>query len=127
MSNPPFFTDSLRNPDSQRATARHADTLTYRDLFSAVSRLIADDGEFSAVIPFDRLTQFTAEAYLAGLTQSRRCAIRTTPRKNPKRYLVAFRPATNAHTAENSEECLMNADGTRSAWYIQLTENFYIK
>ena len=127
VSNPPFFTDSLRNPDSQRATARHADTLTYRDLFSAVSRLIADDGEFSAVIPFDRLTQFTAEAYLAGLTQSRRCAIRTTPRKNPKRYLVAFRPATNAHTAENSEECLMNADGTRSAWYIQLTENFYIK
>ena len=127
VSNPPFFTDSLRNPDSQRATARHADTLTYRELFGAVARLLDADGEFSAIIPSDRLTQFTAEAYLAGLSLSRRCAVRTTPRKQPKRYLVAFRHATAAGRADTREECLMNADGTRSDWYRLLTDNFYIK
>ena len=56
VSNPPFFTDSLKNPDSQRATARHADTLTYRDLFTAVKRLLVEDGEFSAIIPSNCLT-----------------------------------------------------------------------
>lgn len=127
VSNPPFFTDSLKNPDAQRATARHADTLPYSDLFAAVSRLLSADGEFSAVIPFDCLTAFTAEAYLAGLAMSRRCAIRTTPRKQPKRYLVAFcHPSSHAET-ETAEECLMNANGSRSEWYGRLTRDFYIK
>lgn len=127
VSNPPFFTDSLKNPDTQRATARHADTLTYRELFAAVKRMLAEDGEFSAVIPADCLTRFTAEAYLAGLATSRRCALRTTPRKQPKRYLVAFCHADCRRETETTEECLMNADGSRSAWYKQLTNTFYLK
>ena len=87
VSNPPFFTDSLKNPASQRATARHADTLPYRDLFTAVKRLLAEDGEFSAIIPSNCLTSFIAEAYLAHLVPIRRLAIRTTPRKQPNASL----------------------------------------
>lgn len=127
VSNPPFFTDSMRNPDAQRATARHADTLPYRELFAAVARLLSDDGEFSAIIPYDCIQTFTAEAYAAGLTMSRRCVMRTTPRKQPKRVLVAFRHFLAASGTEASEECLMNADGTRSDWYRMLTDDFYIK
>lgn len=126
VSNPPFFTDSLKNPDSQRSTARHTDSLSYRDLFSAVSRLLDDNGEFSAIIPSDCLTAFTAEAYLSGLAMSRRCAIRTTPRKQAKRYLVAFRHSHCCRGMETTEQCLMDADGSRSEWYSRLTENFYI-
>ena len=126
VSNPPFFTDSLKNPDSQRATARHADTLSYRELFAAVSSLLAPCGEFSAVIPTDCLTQFTSEAYLAGLTMSRKCQIRTTPRKQPKRCLVAFRHTADGSGMLTEEHCLMNADGTRSEWYNTLTDEFYL-
>ncbi len=60
VSNPPFFVDSLRNPDSRRSVARHADTLSYRDLFRGVVSLISDDGEFSAVIPAECLSRFVA-------------------------------------------------------------------
>ena len=126
VSNPPFFTDSMKNPDSQRAAARHADTLSYRDLFMAVHRLLADGGEFSAVIPDDCLTEFRAAAYLARLVPVRRCAIRTTPRKQPKRYLVAFRHDADSIAAETDEQCLMRADGTRSEWYESLTGDFYL-
>ena len=126
VSNPPFFTDSLKNPDSQRATARHADTLPYRDLFAAVKRLLADDGEFSAIIPSDCLSAFIAEAYLAHLVPVRRLAIRTTPRKQPKRHLVSFGHASSAKTATNEERCLMTPDGSRSEWYNTLTSEFYL-
>ena len=126
VSNPPFFTDSLKNPDAQRSTARHADTLPYRELFKAVKRMLADNGEFSAIIPDNCLTAFTAEAYLAGLAQSRQCAIRTTPRKQPKRYLVAYKHADHKNTMHTDEQCLMNADGTRSEWYAALTHDFYL-
>lgn len=126
VSNPPFFTDSLKNPDSQRATARHADTLPYRDLFTAVKRLLAEDGEFSAIIPSDCLTSFIAEAYLAHLMPIRRLAIRTTPRKQPKRHLVSFGHTSSASNATNEEQCLMNPDGSQSEWYINLTSDFYL-
>lgn len=126
VSNPPFFTDSLKNPDSQRATARHADTLPYRDLFTAVKRLLAEDGEFSAIIPSNCLTSFIAEAYLAHLVPIRRLAIRTTPRKQPKRLLVSFGHTSSESNATNEELCLMNPDGSRSDWYINLTSDFYL-
>lgn len=125
VSNPPFFASSLKNPDNQRATARHADTLTYADLFGVVKKWLTAEGEFSAVIPTDCLSKFVSEAYLAGLTITRRLAIRTTPRKQPKRHLVAF--AKLAKPFINEEQCLQNADGTRSLWYEELTSDFYIK
>lgn len=126
VSNPPFFTDSLKNPDSQRATARHADTLPYRDLFTAVKRLLAEDGEFSAIIPSNCLTSFIAEAYLAHLVPIRQLAIRTTPRKQPKRLLVSFGHTSSESNATNEEQCLMNPDDSRSDWYINLTSDFYL-
>lgn len=125
VSNPPYFNDSLKNPDIQRATARHTDTLTFKELFDSVRRLLADDGEFSVIIPTESLQAFVSRAYLAGLTPTRKLAIRTTPRKQPKRYLVAF--AKKATKLENEEQCLQSPDGTRSEWYAELTKDFYIK
>lgn len=126
VANPPYFNASLKNPDTQRAAARHTDSLTYGELFAAVKRLLADEGEFSAVIPTDCLQAFIAEAYLAGMTQTRRLAIRTTPRKQPKRCLVAFARKSNGEL-ESGEQCLQTTDGGRSAWYEELTKDFYIK
>ena len=53
VSNPPFFVNSLRNPDARRTTARHTDSLSFAELFRSVSRLLSDDGMFSAIIPTD--------------------------------------------------------------------------
>ena len=39
VSNPPYFTDSLKCPDSQRNTARHNDNLSYEELLKGVSNL----------------------------------------------------------------------------------------
>lgn len=126
VANPPYFNASLKNPDSQRATARHTDSLPYSELFGAVKRLLAADGEFSAVIPADCLQAFVAEAYLAGFTSTRQLAIRTTPRKQPKRFLVAFARCSDL-PMERGEECLQAYDGSRSQWYGELTKDFYIK
>lgn len=122
--NPPYFNDSLTCPDDQRTTARHTTTLTYRELMAAVGRLLADDGELSVVIPFDCKAQLESEASLAGLSKTRECSVRTTPRKAPRRYLLAFRK----HPAELevTEGVLETAPGERSVWYHELTKEFYL-
>lgn len=127
VSNPPFFIDSLLNPNAQRSTARHACALKYCELFATVKALLDTDGEFSAIIPTEYLQAFIAEAYKAGLAMSRQCAVRTTPRKQPKRHLVAFHHADYKCEREMEEVCLQNTDGSRSEWYAQLTADFYIK
>lgn len=124
VSNPPYFEDSSESPDSQRTLARHTTSLSYADLMAAVVRLLADDGEFSVVIPFDCKSRLEGEAALAGLFKVRECAVRTTPRKQPRRYLLAFRK----HPAplELTEGVIETSPGQRSPWYQELTKDFYL-
>lgn len=91
VSNPPFFVDSLQAPDRQRSVARHADTLTYRELMQSAHQLLSDDGELSLIIPFDYRRRLDDEAIIMGFFPSRVCAVRTTDSKPPRRYLLAYR------------------------------------
>lgn len=125
VSNPPYFNDALKNPDGQRRMARHTDALSYAELFQGVERLLADDGEFSAIIPFDCRSRFETEALLRGYSPSRVCAVRTTPRKPPRRFLLSFRKRP-ASCVEIAEEVLEIAPSQRSGWYQALTQDFYL-
>ena len=126
VSNPPFFQNSLKNPDTRKAMARHSDSLPFALLFSKVAELLADEGRFSAVIPTECVADFVAEASLHGLSAVRRCDVRTTARKPPRRCLLAFSRRSGG-AMERSEEVLQGADGSRSEWYDALTRDFYVK
>ena len=125
VCNPPFFIDALTSPDGQRTLARHACTLTYDELMRAAVRLLAADGELSVVVPFDYCRRMEQAAALAGLFVSRRCAVKTTPRKSPRRYLLAFRLHSVADVEERTE-VLEVAPGVRSEWYDGLTKDLYL-
>ena len=126
VSNPPFFEQSLRNPDDRKAVARHADSLPYSDLFDAVSRLLGDDGVFSVIVPAENLEQFCSNAYLSGFYMTRKCMVKTTPRKSAKRCLLAFGKHPS-EAFENVEVCLQDEDGNRSDWHRLLTQDFYLR
>ncbi len=125
VSNPPYFENALRNPDTQRMVARHADTLPFAQLFGAVVRLLSDDGVFSAVIPAESKSRFDEEASLCGLFTVRQTAVRTTPRKPVRRYLVAYAKHPAA-VVETDEVVLEVAHGVRSEWYGGITRDFYL-
>ena len=124
VCNTPYFADSLQCPDIQRTLARHAVSLSFRDLLAAVSRLLAEDGEFSVVIPFDCKARLESEAALAGLFKVRECAVKTTPRKQPRRYLLAFR--RHPSDLEQTEGVIEIKPSVRSEWYQELTKDFYL-
>ena len=125
VSNPPYFENALRNPDALRMVARHADTLPFAQLFNSVLRLLSDDGVFSAVIPAESKSRFDEEASLSGLFTVRQTAVRTTPRKPVRRYLVAYAKHPAA-VVDTNEEVLEVAHGVRSEWYANLTRDFYL-
>ena len=125
VSNPPFFENALKAPEQARNKARHTDALPFAELFASVRRLLAKEGEFSVIIPFDYRDRLESEASLCGFFLSRVCAVRTTPVKLPKRYLLAFRLLPVAET-EQTEGLLESSPGVRSPWYQSLTEDFYL-
>jgi tRNA1Val (adenine37-N6)-methyltransferase len=118
VSNPPFFIDSLQAPDEQRNMARHTATLSYAELMKAAYRLLADNGEFSVVIPFDYRRRMEDEAVFVGFFPSRVCGVKTTERKPAKRYLLAFRK----HPCPCEKSEITIGDET----YNRLTEAFYL-
>lgn len=126
VSNPPYFEQSLECPDQQRTLARHTASLTYATLVQTAFRLLHDEGTFSVVIPADSRSRMESEAMLAGFFLSRRCDVRTTPRKAAKRCLIEFSkvPVKEYITEEGIIEI---SPGQRSPWYRCLTDQFYIK
>lgn len=125
VSNPPFFLNSLKNPDSKRAMARHADTLPFRDLWQGVKHLLSENGIFSVVLPSEVREYFVSEACISGFYLVRQCAVKTVERKQPKRYLLAFSRHRNGEL-ENATEIMMIQDGNRSEWYAKITDEFYL-
>ncbi len=118
VCNPPFFEASLESPDAQRTLARHAATLTYRQLMDCAWLLLNDGGELSVVIPFDCKSRLETEATLAGFCLTRCCAVRTTARKPPRRFLMAFQKHAKA---PQTEELVVGSDA-----YNELTQDFYL-
>ena len=118
VCNPPYFDASLESPDAQRTLARHTSSLSYRELMTCAWRLLSESGELSVVIPFDCRTRLEAEATLAGFSIVRTCAVRTTPTKPPRRFLLAFQKHPGLL---QTEELVIGSDA-----YIELTKAFYL-
>lgn len=125
VSNPPYFDQSLQCPDEQRTLARHTTSLTYRQLMDAAWQMLDDEGEFSFIIPSDCKERLESEALLTGFHKHRECAVKTTPFKSPRRYLLSFCKHA-PDMVERTEGIIELSPNQCSPWYQQLTQAFYI-
>lgn len=125
VSNPPFFTNGLKSPDCLRSMARHTDTLPFPDLLRCCYSLLSREGVLSVIVPSEVVDFFIGEAYVSGFKLLRKCAVKTVPRKLPKRFLLSF-SKHRVGIMEESVEVICNADGSWSGWYRDLTDEFYV-
>jgi len=125
VSNPPYFVDSLTCPNGQRSVARHNDSLTYHNLVKGVSRLLANKGVFTIIIPMDVADSVVEVASTYGLNPLKQLSIITKPGVSPKRTLITF--------GFENRECVTNElvieyeRHQYSEAYVDLTKDFYLK
>lgn len=126
VSNPPFFSNSLKAPSAGRALARHDDNLPVTDLFGCAARLLTDNGRLSVIIPADRLADYDAEAAHHRLSVVRRAMVRPNPNSPFHRAMVEYGYGDVLVTDE-----IINIEtgehGIYSPEYIALTRDFYLK
>lgn len=51
VSNPPFYTNALHNPDARKKLARHADAPFFEKLITFVAVKLSDKGSFHCIVP----------------------------------------------------------------------------
>ena len=125
VSNPPYFIDSLKCPDSQRNTARHTDTLDAKRLLESVARLLSDNGRFSIILPAEQTDLLIQSAYTQGLYPSRQTAVITRPGLSPKRILMEFQKKKEAF---HPDELIIELERlVYSVGFIALTKDFYLR
>ncbi len=128
VSNPPYFQNSLKNPDEGRKTARHTDTLSYAELVKHSARLLSEGGQLAVILPAEaenEVRQLAAgeELYLTRVTR-----VYSKENKKPKRVLLAFQLKIEDLRFEILEDSLVLEDekGGRSLPYQELCKEFYL-
>lgn len=126
VTNPPYFTDSLKNPDPRKSAARHNDSLTSEELLVGVSRLLDDDGHLQLIMPYVEGTVFIAEAQKYGLYCNNILKIKPLPMAEIRRLILSF----SRERLKVIEKFLTIEHGKRHEFteeYINLTKDFYLK
>ena len=128
VSNPPYFTASLKNPDAARCTARHNDTLPFSVLIAESAKLLAPDGTLALIVPAEAEPELQALAEAQGLHCTHRCYVHPKPDRPAKRVMIAWqRPTASAiHGGSTDHLTLEDDHGARSLTYQHLTRDFYL-
>jgi len=125
VSNPPFFTASLKNPEKGRTLARHNDDLPFVELIEGVVRLLSENGRFSVILPAADAESFISKCRIRGLDCSQKVSVFPNEDKPVKRVLLEFQ----FHVETFIESSIIIETNVRHQYteqYKALTSEFYL-
>lgn len=125
VSNPPFFNNSLKSPDSTRTVARHTDSLDMHELIALSAKLLNDEGRLSIIYPHEYKEKLTEIAQENGLLVSRKTNVYPTPSSTPRRVLMEF---SKSQSEIQEDNLIIETDRhTYSNDFKQIVKDFYLK
>lgn len=128
VSNPPYFRNSLKNPDKGRQTARHTDTLSFAELIKHSARLLIEDGQLALILPAEAENEIRQLAGAEGFFLTRVTRVYSKESKPARRVLTAFSRDNGITEHRYTEDTLVLEDekGGRSLPYQTLCRDFYL-
>ena len=129
VSNPPYFRNSLKNPDEGRKTARHTDTLSYEDLIRHSARLLKEGGQLAVILPAEEEEEVRSLAARYSLYCTRITRVYSKASKPARRVLLCFAKLKIEDLRLKIEEdplILEDEKGGRSLPYQELCKEFYL-
>lgn len=135
VSNPPYFQNSLKNPDKGREMARHTDSLSYKELLEHSARLLKEDGLLWLILPAEAELDIINQGEKEGLTVEQIVRVHSKPGKAAKRVIIELRKSqdslkTLARQSTAPRTRVFYIEGPngepRSEEYKELTRDFYL-
>lgn len=128
VSNPPFFTEALRSPDSSRALARHGEGLGVESLIGWAARIMSGrEDSLSFIAPTERDDEVQYQLSLHRLAAVRMADVVSREGRPAVRRMYEVR-REDAVSAPCACETIVirERSGRYSQPYIALTEKFYL-
>ena len=127
VSNPPYFQNSLKNPDKGREMARHTDTLPFEELIKHSARLLREGGRLALILPANAETEIRQLAAAEDLFLTHVTRVYSKESKPARRVLLSFEKSSSRDFEINTDTLVLEDEkGGRSAAYSELTKDFYL-
>ena len=127
VSNPPYFQNSLKNPDKGRQTARHTDTLSYQELLNHSARLLTENGCLALILPAEAEAEVCEMAAQEGFVLARVTRVYSKVSKPVRRVMLLFEKSESRDIETTVDSLVLeNETGGRSAAYSELCKEFYL-
>lgn len=130
VSNPPYFDNSLQNPDERKKDARHTKStddnqLSFRTLINLASSILSEKGHLSMIVPADFEDSITREAEGNNLHIFNTLRIKPTEKKPVSRIVFELCRKENCLPKKDST-IIIQEKGKYTRQYISLIKDFYI-
>jgi tRNA1Val (adenine37-N6)-methyltransferase len=127
VSNPPFFSNSLKSPDHQRNATRHNDgTLPFELLIQNAISVLSENGYFSLILPVPEAELFVQKAASYNLFPIEIHHIFSKPRKPESRQILVLKKQSSSSSVLEKPICIYQEDGVYSEEYKRITADFYL-
>lgn len=124
VSNPPFFINSLKNPDFNKTLARHTQFAFFEELLIKTYDWLQDDGSFQLIWPIT-LRQLSVETgLLSHWTIQEEIHIRSFEHSEVIRVISKLSKQTNINNNENF--VIYKDKGNYSREYLNLLKPFFL-
>jgi tRNA1Val (adenine37-N6)-methyltransferase len=127
VSNPPFFSNSLKSPDNKRNTTRHNDqSLPFELLIKNSASILSENGFFCLILPVSETELFIQKAAFYNLFLSEIHHIFSKPQKPESRQILVLKKHHAPQPFIEKSICIYQSDGSYSEEYKRLTKEFYL-
>jgi tRNA1Val (adenine37-N6)-methyltransferase len=126
ITNPPFFSNFIKNPNPRKSYTSHDDSLFSSDILNFVSGLLNDEGQLQLILPYVEGNIFIAEAGKHDLYCNKVLKIRPLPTAEIRRLILTF----SRRRIKTTEKFLTIEHGPRHEFteeYKNLTKDYYLK
>ena len=125
VSNPPYFSQSLKPENIKRKVARHYDTLSFSGICSDTKTILNHEGSFYIVLPFQEKNGFTDIANDHDLHLSKEFRFIPVRGKTAKLVVLCF-SHKNTETIIEDDIIIREADENHTREFIDATNEYYI-
>lgn len=90
ITNPPFFEHDLKSADGKRNMALHSAALSLETLVATIHCLLATNGQFAILLPYNRVRYFTELTIPYGFVLHQQVLVKQTPKHPYFRAMLLF-------------------------------------
>lgn len=125
FSNPPYYLSQLTAKDERVAKAKHSYSLPFGSMIERVNQLLADDGHFWLIIPFEDTIKWVSEAERQGFFLSQSVNIIGKRGASPVRNILCFGKSSSSF--KEIEFVIRENNGNYSGEYLELTREYHAR